>query len=89
MQDPDRQLELQRRLGGRVRELRQRQGWSQEELADYCGLHRTYVGSVERGERNATLGSLDTLAQALGVKISDVVKDLEPSTTSGGSRRVS
>ena len=89
MQDPDRQLELQRRLGGRVRELRQRQGWSQEELADFCGLHRTYVGSVERGERNVTISSLDTLAQALGVKISDVVKGLESSITSGGSRSVS
>ena len=83
VQGPDRQFELQRRLGERVRKLRGRQGWSQEDLADNCGLHRTYVGSVERGERNVTLNSLDTLAQALEVTIADIVKGLERSLASG------
>ena len=84
VQGPDRQFEIQRRLGERVRKLRGRQGWSQEDLADNCGLHRTYVGSVERGERNVTLHSLDTLAQALEVTIADIVQGLERSLASGG-----
>lgn len=42
---------------------------SQEELAELCNLHRTYIGSVERGERNVTLSTLEVLAQAVGVSI--------------------
>ena len=42
---------------------------SQEQLADRCGLHRTYIGSVERGERNVTLSSLEALASALDVTV--------------------
>ncbi len=42
---------------------------SQEELAERCNLHRTYIGSVERGERNVTLSTLEVLAQAVGVSI--------------------
>lgn len=60
---------LQRRLrqmGQRVREQRMNLGLSQEELAHRAGLHRTYVGSVERGERNISVGSLYTLADILG-----------------------
>lgn len=49
--------------------LRHLQGISQEELAERAGLHRTYIGSVERGERNVTLSSLEVLASALGVPV--------------------
>jgi len=42
---------------------------SQEELADMCGLHRTYIGSVERGERNVTLSTLENLAKVLKVSV--------------------
>lgn len=51
-----------RTLGTLVREVRTAAGLSQEALADQAGLHRTYVGSVKRGERNPTVGTLYTLA---------------------------
>ena len=56
-----------------IRRMRHERGLSQEELADICGLHRTYVGSVERGERNVTLSSLELLAKALGVPVIDLL----------------
>ena len=49
--------------------FRRKRQISQEELAGLCDLHRTYVGSVERGERNVTLSTLELLAQAVGVSI--------------------
>jgi transcriptional regulator with XRE-family HTH domain len=52
-------------LGERLKELRIGLGISQEELADRCGLHRTYVGSVERGERNLSLENIVKIARAL------------------------
>ncbi|MEJ1250518.1 helix-turn-helix transcriptional regulator [Denitratimonas tolerans] len=57
----------QHQFGRRIRALREAAGISQEELASRCGLHRTYVGSVERGERNISLENIVTIARALGV----------------------
>lgn len=54
-----------KKFGEAVRLLREGEGISQEELAHRCGLHRTYVGSVERGERNVSLANIVRLAQAL------------------------
>ena len=59
--------ELRKILATRVREYRARIGLSQEAFADTCGLHRTYIGGIERAERNVTLSTLATLAAALGV----------------------
>lgn len=56
-----------RRIGDRVRDRRVSLGLTQAELADACGLHRTFVGSVERGERNLAVLSLRRIAQALKV----------------------
>lgn len=58
---------LQHRFGSRIRALRETADISQEELAGRCGLHRTYVGSVERGERNISLQNIVTIARALKV----------------------
>ena len=52
-----------------LRKLRTSKGLSQEKLADLCDLHRTYVSSVERGERNITVDNMERLAVALGVDI--------------------
>jgi len=54
-------------LGGRIRALRQDRGWTQQQFADQCGLHRTYIAGTERGERNVTVISLRTLAEVLRV----------------------
>ena len=64
-----------RHLGARVRAERIRQGLSQEALAHRAGLHRTYVGSVERGERNISVGSLYTLAGVLKVSATALLSD--------------
>lgn len=64
-------------LGARIRRFRYRVGISQEELAARCGLHRTYVGSVERGERNVSLGNILKLAAALQVDPSQLVRGLK------------
>lgn len=50
-----------------IRQLRKQQGLSQEELAEKCGLHRTYIGAIERSERNITLETLEKLAKSLNV----------------------
>ena len=57
--------QIQRRLGDRIRKLRSRKGWSQEEFAAVSGVHRTYIGAVERGEKNLTLSTMHTLAKTL------------------------
>ena len=65
-------------LAQNVRSLRHQLGASQEELAGRCGLHRTYVGSVERGERNATLSTLEVLASVLGVTVPQLLTPTQP-----------
>ena len=63
-----------RQLGDYLRKVREEQGWSQEELAFECGLHRTYIGAVERGEYNVTLLTLRRITQTLGIRLPDAVK---------------
>ena len=62
-----------KRLARHLRALRAAQGLSQEALADLAGLHRTYVGSIERSERNVSLDNVERLANSLGVDIADVL----------------
>lgn len=61
------------RLAKNLRSLRAREGLSQEALADLVNLHRTYVGSVERSERNVSLDNVEKLARALNVDISELL----------------
>lgn len=62
-------------LSRNVRQLRLQHGWSQEQLAERCGLHRTYIGAIERGERNLGLDNLDRLARALNTTASTMLED--------------
>jgi transcriptional regulator with XRE-family HTH domain len=66
------------RLAKNLRTLRARDGLSQEALADLVGLHRTYVGSVERSERNVSLDNIEKLAVALKVDISNLLAESLP-----------
>ena len=53
-----------------------KEGFSQEGFAAVCGLDRTYIGGIERGERNVSIKNLAIIAQSLGLSISDLTKDL-------------
>ena len=66
-----------KQLGARLRHLRHAQGISQEGLADLAGLHRTYIGGVERGERNISFINLLALAEALGISLSTLVDGVD------------
>ena len=68
---------LQVILGKRVREFRLKAGFSQESFADHCGLHRTYMGGVERGERNLTIESVMMIATGLGISMSELLAGIE------------
>jgi transcriptional regulator with XRE-family HTH domain len=59
---------LQGVIAANIKRLRTATGYSQEELAHVCGYHRTYVGMIERGERNISIATLEALATALGVE---------------------
>lgn len=74
------------RLGAEIRVKRQHSGMSQEELASKCGLHRTYIGSVERGERNISIKNLLRLADALGCSLSSLVRSLDKWEGENGGR---
>jgi transcriptional regulator with XRE-family HTH domain len=63
------------RFGANLRKIRLEKGISQESLAELAGLHRTYVSSVERGERNVTLQTVEKLAKALCVSLSKLMPD--------------
>lgn len=64
------------KFGEVVREERKRQGISQEKLAELAGIHRTYMGAVERGERNVCIKNIGRIAQALGVSVNKLTRDL-------------
>ena len=68
---------LLRALGQRIRELRTEQGYSQEGFADKCGVHRTFMGTVERGESNLSFQNIVKVSTTLGVPLSTLFRDLE------------
>jgi transcriptional regulator with XRE-family HTH domain len=65
-------------LAANIRAFREEKSLSQEEFADICGLHRTYVGSVERGERNVTLSTLEVFASVMGVSVPQLLTGKTP-----------
>ena len=61
-------------FGANTRKFRAERRLSQEELAEICGLHRTYVGSVERGERNVSIDNMERIAAALDVRLVELLR---------------
>lgn len=70
-------------LAENIKTFRREKGFSQEELAERCGLHRTYIGSVERHERNVTLSTLEVLASSLGVTVPELLTERESPSNNG------
>jgi transcriptional regulator with XRE-family HTH domain len=68
---------LLKALGQRIRELRTEKGFSQEAFADHCGVHRTFMGTIERGESNLSFQNIARVAAALGVTLSILFMGLE------------
>jgi transcriptional regulator with XRE-family HTH domain len=64
-------------LGERIRELRKERDYSQEGFADACGVHRTYMGALERGEVNVSFKTLMLVSRTLGIALSDLFAGLE------------
>ena len=68
---------LLKALGQRIRELRTEQGHSQEAFADKCGVHRTFMGTIERGESNLSFKNIHKVAINLGISLSTLFRNLE------------
>jgi len=72
---------IQQQFGARVRDLRKKRGWTQERLAEVAGRHWTYIGGIERGERNVTLEVVADIARALDVEVGDLFRDVGTTRT--------
>jgi len=67
-------MDIRIRFGRALRQKRSKMGVSQEAFADLCGLDRTYVGGIERGERNVALVNLEKIAKALNLSLSELFR---------------
>lgn len=59
-------------LAATIRRLRRQQQWSQEKLAELCGLHPNYIGGIERGERNVSIDNIDKISRAFELRVKDL-----------------
>ena len=66
--------EINKKVGLGIRKYREQKGWSQEQLGFEAGLHRAYIGQIERGEKNIGLKNLEIIAKALNVKVPELLK---------------
>ncbi len=62
------------KFGEKIKKLRLGKNWSQEVLAEKTGFHRTYIGMIERGERNLSLKNIETFAKTFEIKISELLE---------------
>ena len=76
MRGMGKQADILERFGLRVRDLRKQQGYSQESFAAACELDRTYIGGIERGERNVALRNVDLIAATLGLTLAELMEGL-------------
>lgn len=73
MTKPANTVNIRKELGQRIRALRKKNGFTQEDMADRCNLHWTYIGGLERGERNPTLTTLKRIADGLKVELHQLI----------------
>lgn len=64
-------------IGNRIRFYRKKKGLSQEKLAELCNFHPTYIGQIERGEKNATIESIYRITKGLGISMSQLLENIE------------
>jgi transcriptional regulator with XRE-family HTH domain len=76
--------QIVKRFGETVRRLRSERGFSQESFARRCGLHRTYMGIIERGEKAVTIVTASKIARALGITLADLFGELERRSDGSG-----
>jgi DNA-binding XRE family transcriptional regulator len=76
-------------LGQRIRELRSGQGYSQESFADHCGVHRTFMGTIERGESNLSFSNLVKVSQGLSITLAELLSGLEKKAAQSAKERSS
>jgi len=69
--------DIQKTFGKKIRDLRTKRGLSQEKLAELSGLHWTYIGSVERGERNISIKNIKKIADALDMRIAELFEGID------------
>ena len=69
-------MTIARELGERLRAYRTQRGWSQEEMVERADLHTTYIGQLERGEKNATIESISKVAAALDISLSKLFENI-------------
>lgn len=74
-------IEIRKVLATNIRAARLGLGISQEEFADSCGLHRTYIGAIERAERNVTLSTLEVISRALGIPAAELLSPKQDQQT--------
>ncbi|MBA4418535.1 MAG: XRE family transcriptional regulator [Syntrophus sp. (in: bacteria)] len=80
--------DIKQLIGNRIRELRKQQGLSQEELGEKAELHHTYVGAVERGEKNCSIDTLQKIANGLEIEIPELFVDLVEINTAELKKRI-
>ena len=69
--------DIAKTVGQRIRNFRTQKGLSQDKLAEYAGVHPTYIGQLERGEKNATLESIERITSALQISLSDLFETID------------
>lgn len=67
--------EINKQVGLKIRECREKKNWTQEQLAFEADLHRAYIGQIERGEKNIGLINLEKIAKALDLKVKELLRD--------------
>ncbi|MCK6076719.1 helix-turn-helix domain-containing protein [Paenibacillus silvae] len=72
-------MSLPEAVGNRIREIRKAKGWTQEQLAEAAGLHYSYIGGVERGDRNISLETLEKITNGLQVPVEQIFQFKEDS----------